>query len=414
MWRAHGPWKLSLGDLKSKAPSFRQHVSLARGPLPTEALRIMAIRYISDPSTLADLGESLTGEARVAVDLEAAGFHRYSDRVCLFQVSTSDQNFVVDTLAVDPSDVLRDPLESPKVTILLHGGDYDLRLMDRDLDLHPVKLFDTQTAAALLGEPSLGLAALLQKYLNVHVSKKYQRADWAKRPLPAEMLNYAASDTRHLHELADLLTERLEAVGRRSWAEEETTLMEALRWNHDAEVDPVTKIKGVSKLDLRQVALVREAWLWRDEIARARDRAPFRVAGDPVLLEAVSERPPDISALARISGFSPQLADRSGRELLDRLERIDRLDDSELVGYPRGPAGPRRAPPEVEEIANRLKAVRNEAAEALEISRGVLMSNTVILEIARIRPHSVEELEGISGVRRWQTEALGDRFLAVL
>jgi ribonuclease D len=374
----------------------------------------MAIRFISDASTLADLGTSLTGEARVAVDLEAAGFHRYSDRVCLLQVSTSNQNFVVDTLAVDPSDVLRVPMESPSVTILLHGGDYDLRLMDRDLDLHPVKLFDTQNAAALLGEPSLGLAALLDKYLDVHVSKKYQRADWAKRPLPAEMLNYAASDTRHLHELADLLTERLEAVGRRSWAEEEATLMEALRWNHDGEVDPVTKVKGVSKFDLRQVALVREAWLWRDEIARARDRAPFRVAGDPVLLEVVSERPPDTAALARLSGFSPQLADRSGRGLLDRLERIDRLDDSELEGYPRGPSGPRRASPEVEAIANRLKAVRNEVAEALEISRGVLMSNTVILEIARIRPHSVEELEGVARVRRWQTEVLGDRFLAVL
>ena len=374
----------------------------------------MTIRLISDAGTLADLGESLSGETRVAVDLEAAGFHRYSDRVCLLQVSTSNQNFVVDTLAVDPSNVLRGPLESPSVTILLHGGDYDLRLMDRDLDLHPVKLFDTQTAAALLGEPSLGLAALLEKYLDVHVSKKYQRADWAKRPLPAEMLNYAASDTRHLHELADLLTERLKAVGRRSWAEEESTLMEALRWDRDGEVDPVTKIKGVRKLDLRQVALIREAWLWRDELARGRDRAPFRVVGDPVLLEVVSERPPDVSALARLRGFSPQLADRSGRELLDRLEDIDRLEDSELVGYPRGPAVPRRAPPEVEEIANRLKAVRNEAAEALGIERGVLMSNTVILEIAQIRPRSAEELAGVEGVRRWQTEALGDRFLAAL
>ena len=228
------------------------------------------------------------------------------------------------------------------------------------------------------------------------------------------MLNYAASDTRHLHELADLLTERLEAVGRKSWVEEETTLMESVRWNNDGEVDPVTRIKGVRKLDLRQVALIREAWLWRDEIAQARDRAPFRVAGDPVLLEVVGERPSDISALARMGGFSPQLADRSGGELLDRLARIDGLDDSELVGYPRGPAGPRRAPPEVEEIANRLKAARNEAAEALGIARGVLMSNTVVLEIARIGPRTVEELGGVAGVRRWQTEVLGDRFLAVL
>ncbi len=374
----------------------------------------MTIRLISDSGDLRELGEALTGESRLAVDLEAAGFHRYSDRVCLLQVTCGEQNFIVDTLAVDPSDVLRGPLESPTVTVLLHGGDYDLRLLDRDLDLHPVKLFDTQTAAALLGEPSLGLAALLEKYLDVHVSKKYQRADWAKRPLPDEMLDYAASDTRHLHRLADLLAERLDASGRTSWAEEESVLMETLRWNSDGDVDPVTKIKGVRNFELRDVALLREAWLWRDEVARARDRAPFRVAGDPALLEVVRERPRDVSALARVHGFSPQLAERSGAELLDRLEQTDRLDDSELVGYPRGPSGPRRPPPAVEEIANRLKVIRNEAAEALGIARGVLMSNTVILEIAHIHPRSVEELTRIAGVRRWQSETLADRFLAVL
>ncbi len=374
----------------------------------------MTIRLISDSGDLRELGEALTGESRLAVDLEAAGFHRYSDRVCLLQVTCGEQNFIVDTLAVDPSDVLRGPLESPTVTVLLHGGDYDLRLLDRDLDLHPVKLFDTQTAAALLGEPSLGLAALLEKYLDVHVSKKYQRADWAKRPLPDEMLDYAASDTRHLHQLADLLGERLEASGRTSWAEEESALMETLRWNSDGDVDPVTKIKGVRNFELRDVALLREAWLWRDEVARARDRAPFRVAGDPALLEVVRERPRDVSALARVHGFSPQLAERSGADLLDRLEQTDRLDDSELVGYPRGPSGPRRPPPAVEEIANRLKVIRNEAAEALGIARGVLMSNTVILEIARVHPRSVEELTRIAGVRRWQSETLADRFLAVL
>ena len=374
----------------------------------------MANRLISDVDSLGDLREGLTGENRVAVDLEAAGFHRYSDRVCLLQVSTAGQHFIVDTLAVDPSGVLRGPMESPTVTILLHGGDYDLRLLDRDLDLHPVKLFDTQTAAALLGEPSLGLAALLKKYLDVHVSKKYQRADWAQRPLSAEMLDYAVSDTRHLHELARILIERLEAVGRISWAEEESTLMEALRWNSTGDVDPVTRVKGARDLELREVALVREAWLWRDEVARARDRAPFRVAGDPALLEVVGERPRNVSALGRIRGFSPQLAERSGKELLDRLERTDRLDESELVGYPRGPAGPRRPSPEVEEIANRLKAVRNEAAVTLGIDRGVLMSNTVILEIAQVNPSSVEELAEVPGVRRWQSETLAEQFLGVL
>ena len=166
--------------------------------------------------------------------------------------------------------------------------------------------------------------------------------------------------------------------------------------------------------DLRQVALLREAWHWRDEVARTRDRAPFRVAGDPTLLEVVRERPRDVSALALVSGFSPQLAERSGRKLLDRLDQTDRLDESELVGYPRGPTGPRRPQPEVEEVANRLKTIRNGVAEDLGVDRGVLMSNTVILEIARIHPRSEEELAGITGVRRWQLETLADQFLAAL
>ena len=388
--------------------------SLAHAGRWAEAPGTMTIRLISDSGGLRELGESLNGETRLAVDLEAAGFHRYSDRVCLLQVSGADQHFVVDTLAVDPSDVLRGPLESQEVIVVLHGGDYDLRLLDRDLDLHPVKLFDTQTAAALLGEPSLGLAALLEKYLDVRVSKKYQRADWAQRPLPDEMLEYAASDTRYLHELADLLTERLEAVGRRPWAEEESALMEEIRWNNDGAVDPVTRVKGMQDFELREVALLREAWFWRDEVARARDRAPFRVAGDPALLEVVRERPRDISELARVHGFSPQLAQRAGRTLLDRLEETDRLDDSELVGYPRGATAPPRPHPDVEEVASRLKRIRNEVAEALGIDRGVLMSNTVILEIARIHPRSAAELAGVAGVRRWQLETLADRLLAIL
>ena len=148
----------------------------------------MTFQLITDPRGVQELADALAGETRLAVDLEAAGFHRYSDRVCLVQVSSPDATYLVDPLAVDPAPALRGPLEAPDVRIIFHGGDYDLRLLDRDLDLHPVNLFDTQTAAALLGEPSLGLASLLETYFSVNLSKKHQRADWAKRPLSEEML----------------------------------------------------------------------------------------------------------------------------------------------------------------------------------------------------------------------------------
>lgn len=375
----------------------------------------MTFELITDAQGVRRLANALADETRLAIDLEAAGFHRYSDRVCLIQLTGSSGTFLVDPLAVDPSPALRAPLESPDVRVLLHGGDYDLRLLDRDLDLHPVNLFDTQTAAALLGEPSLGLASLLETYFDVRLSKKYQRADWAKRPLSDEMLEYAASDTLHLHPLTDLLSERLRTLGRLSWAEEESTLMESIRWNEDGKGDPVTRVKKARYLDVRDVALVREAWLWRDEIARKQDRAPFRVAADAVLLEVVKARPRNVEGLAALRGFSPQLAERSGQALLSRLERVDQMEDTELVGFPRGDrSGPGRPSPEVEELTDRLKVARNKQSDALGIARGTLASNTLLLDIARAGPRNAEQLLAVDGVRRWQVEAIGEALMNVL
>ena len=413
--RAGVPLKLSEHDPASKARTDKVSIPLAHIVEQAEAGVKMTIQLIVDRSGARELGDALRGERRIAVDLEAAGFHRYSDQVCLLQVSTAEKTFVVDALAVDPSDALRTPFESPDVRILVHGGDYDLRLLDRDLHLHPVNLFDTQVAAALLGEPSIGLASLLEKYFQVYLSKKYQRADWAQRPIPGEMLKYAASDTQHLHKLTNLLTERLESLGRLTWAEEESMRLASHRWSDPGEVDPVTKITGARHMRPREIALIREACLWRDEIARRLDRALFRVVGDAVLLKIVQERPKNKSGLAKVDGFSTKLAERSGTDLLQRLEVIDRLEDKHLAGYPRtNISGSTRPTPELEEAANRLKAVRNRKSAELGIERGLLMSNALLLEIARNHPRTERELQLVDGVRRWQVEALAGEILAAL
>ncbi len=178
----------------------------------------LKVRLVEDDEAGLALAEELRAEVRIAIDLEAAGFHRYSDEVRLIQLTSTDRTYVIDPMAFDLSGVLRPALEDPSVQVLIHGGDYDVRLLDRDLDIHPTNLFDTQIAASLTGEPSVGLAALLEKYCSVSLSKKHQRADWAKRPLTEELVEYAAADTRYLHSLADVLEENLENLGRSSWA----------------------------------------------------------------------------------------------------------------------------------------------------------------------------------------------------
>lgn len=370
---------------------------------------------VEDEGAGNELVRELEGELRIAVDLEAAGFHRYSDEVRLVQLSTPQHAYVIDPTAFDPRPALQPPLEDPAVEVLIHGGDYDLRLLDRDLDIRPTHLFDTQTAASLVGEPAVGLAALLQKYCGVSLSKKFQRADWAKRPLPPEMVEYAADDTRYLPALADIMRKRLAELERTSWAEEEFRALEKVRWDPTPEVDPVTRVKGARKLSPHDLQALREALAWRDEIARNRDRAPFRVAGDQALLAVIEEAPTSVEELGRVKGISPKLAQRQGRRLLERLRAARELPAERIEPYPR-PAqrGPGRPTPEEEAWAEKLKKVRARRAEELRIERGLLLPNAIIMDLARRAPVDASGLRATEGLRRWQIEAVGDLVLAVM
>ena len=365
-----------------------------------------------------DLQANLATAQRFALDCEAAGFHRYTDRLCLLQVTVQDRTYVIDPLAFDPSDVLREALEDPEVQVIMHGADFDLRLLKRDLGIRLRGLLDTQIAAALLGEDGLGLASLLEPRLGVTLSKKYQRADWAERPLTEGMLEYAASDTRHLQKLSDILVAELSGVGRTLWAEEEWLALEQVA-DRPAEPteteDSVVRVKGARDLSARQVTALRRALEWRDDIARERDRAPFRVIGNPPLIEAVARGARRAEDLTDIKGFPRGLARDEGHELLRQLRSVTEMAEEELEPFPRRPRrGPGRPPPELEELVDRLKAERNRMAEEIGLPRGTLVSNAVILGIARAAPSDLEGLMAVEGMRRWKAEVVGKELLEVL
>ena len=164
----------------------------------------------------------------LAVDTEAASFHKYLDRVYLLQLSSRDETAVVDPLAVKDLSAFGAMLADPAIEVVFHDADYDLRLLHQEFGFQATHLFDTRVAAQLLDEPGFGLAALLEKYLGMRIDKRFQRADWSLRPLSDEMLAYAATDTRHLAELRDILRSRLVELGRLAWAEEEFVVMEGI------------------------------------------------------------------------------------------------------------------------------------------------------------------------------------------
>ncbi len=376
----------------------------------------MDFEYIDTTDGLRRFEDALKSAPSVALDLEAAGFHRYSDRVCLVQMTLPDAgNWVLDPLAADVAPTLRPVLEDREIPVLMHGSDFDLRLLQRDLDISLRGLLDTQVVATLLGEPGIGLAALLEKYLGVELAKKYQRADWAKRPLEREMLEYAVNDTVWLHELTRKLVLRLEQRGRGTWASEEFRLLEAIEHTEDEAVDPVTRVKGARDLSPRALERLRAAWDWRDTIARRDDRAPFRVASDAVLLDVAVDPPGSPGEFAERKGVNGRMARSEGRDLLAALRRVDEIDEAELTGYPRSEsAGRGRPTPDVEALAGRLKEVRNRHAESLGVDRGALLPNAVLMEIAFEKPKQLADLDRIDGMKQWQIDTVGEDLLTVL
>ena len=368
------------------------------------------------PELAREAGRAIAVADAIAVDCEAAGYHRYSDRLCLVQLSTPQQTFVLDPLAVDLTPTLK-ALESPQRRVLMHGAAYDLRLLRRDLDIGVANLVDTQVAAGLLGEPAVGLQALLERHLGIRVSKKFQKADWARRPLSAEMVEYAAGDTRYLHRLADVLGERLREVSRTSWAEEECAWLVRNAASPDTPappVDPVTRFREARRLHPRAVTALRAVIGWRDTVARDLDRAPFRVASDAALLEVVLRSPNSLHQLAGVRGFPARLAHSRGESLLRALGEVDRLRAAELSPYP-FPARTRTRPtPEEEATFERLKAARNRVAGELTLDRGRVMANNVLRAVAAANPQSLQELAAVDGVRDWQAKVLGQKLLAAM
>lgn len=351
-------------------------------------------------------------EPLLAIDTEAASFHRYHDRIYLLQLSTRDRTAVIDPLRVSHLEAIGERLADPETEIIFHDADYDLRLLDRDYGFRARNIFDTRVAAQLLNEPGIGLAALLEKYLGVTLDKKFQRADWSRRPLLPGMLEYAATDTRYLPQLRDILLDKLTARGRLSWAREEFAALEEIRWAPATAEEGFWKVKGAKLLRGAGVAMLRELYDWRDQLARQQDKAPFRILNNEAMLELAKAQPRTVAELRSIKGIGNELMQRRGAELVAAIERGRATPESRI---PRPERGPRVRPDAAYlERVERLKQVRNAEAPRLGLAPGVLCPNSSLESVARAEPKTREELEQVGEMRHWQKEVLGDALLQAL
>ena len=354
----------------------------------------------------------IAGARELALDTEGASFHRFIDRIYLLQLSTRDRHAVIDPLPIGTPEGLGALLESPDVEVVFHDADYDLRLLQQDYGWRISHIFDTRIAAQLLGYTAFGLAALLERFFDVKLDKKHQRADWSMRPLTADMLDYAAHDTRYLLELKDRMSAELERMGRMGWAREEFLLLEGTRWADEEPGMGFLKMKGARDLNRRELAVLRELVPWRDKVAGSVDRATFRVLGNEQLLDIARTHPSTRDALAKIKGMPRGILEQRGGELLDAVQRALAVPESELPRFPRVARWDRD--PDFDARVSALKTARDEAAKRLTLDPGVLCSRDRMELVARRNPGTVEELAEVTELRRWQVSELAGAFVAAL
>ncbi|MCC7381042.1 MAG: HRDC domain-containing protein [Deltaproteobacteria bacterium] len=364
-----------------------------------------------DESVMVAAVDGLGSWPTLALDTEADSFHRYFEKVCLIQISTPHADVIFDPLAHGLPEPLRRVLEAASRTIVLHGADYDVLSLKRSFQLGLGKVFDTMIAARFLGIEAVGLKALLERELGVHISKGEQRSDWGRRPLSDAQIGYARQDTAHLLELAERLRAQLEERGRLSWVEEECELLRR-RSPVEKPFDPAgwLKISGAKQLpELGQRAL-RAGYLWREEVAQKKDRPPFKILGNDVLLAIardVADRGAEgLAGLAQRRGI-PRGLDVRGLAGAIRAAIADRTVPLER------PAVQKSAPPGEAARAQtaKLRAAREGWVKALGIDAGVLFPQSLIDLVAREMPSTFDALAALPGMTRWRVEAFGQAIL---
>ncbi len=359
---------------------------------------------ITTAARLAEVADILMQQTEIAVDLEMDSLHHYREKVCLVQVSTRQQSWLIDPLALASLSPLAAPLANPDIVVVMHGSDYDIRSLHRDFGIEVSNLFDTMIAARFLGIAEFGLAALLKARFGIELDKKYQKADWSKRPLSREMCAYAAADTSDLLPLYDQFRAELAAKGRLAWLEEEGRLVCQARVT-EKEGPLFLYCKGAGKLRGHSLAILEELLQMRAQQSELLDRPPFKVLSADTLIEIAENRPRSLYDLSLFKGMTPGQLQRHGAAILSAVERGSALPEESLPRFPRN--GKKEVTERVKERLKHLKIWRERRCLELGLDPGVLAPNWLLEAVADTEGATEEELDAIPGMREWQKLLFG-------
>jgi ribonuclease D len=369
-------------------------------------------KIIDTFDALKNLARTIDTEKTIGVDLEADSMYHFKEKVCLIQMAAPGINVVIDPLMVKDLSPLKPIFKRPDVSKIFHGADYDVRSLYRDFDITINNLFDTELASRFLGYSETGLEAVLKNKFDVALDKKFQRKDWSRRPLPRDMISYAAKDARYLLPLAQILTDELKELGRLQWVQEECEILSKVRANTN-NIDPLyLNFKGAGKLNPRSLAVLEALLQYRRTIARKKDKPLFRIFGNRSLLELADKKPPDLKQLEKSRALSPKQISMYSAGVIAAIQDAMQVEQDNLPVYPR-----RRSPRVPLVVAGRVKALRNwrdEQVDRLVLDPALICTKALMSTIAQQKPSRVSDLSAINEMKNWQKKEFGQDIVQVL
>lgn len=363
---------------------------------------------VTTPDELGQLAVELARHPRLGIDTESNSLHAFRERVCLVQIATPVADYLVDSLAIEDLSPLAPVMADPGIQKIFHAAEYDLLTLKRDHGFTFANLFDTMVAARILARPKIGLGDLLAEEFGVEQAKKHQRADWGKRPLDPDMLDYAQLDIHYLIPLSERLKAQLEAAGR--WPIAEEDFRRAAIVNGVGPGTPelnIWRINGVRDLTPPQCAILQKLAEYRHQRAEKADLPLFKILSDKTLCAIAQSEPGNARDLGRVPGMTEGNVRRHGRALLQAVKD----------GLQSPPLYPPRRPAYDEAYHERLDALkewRKTRARELEVESDIVLPRDVLEAIARRNPARLEDLTPLMAGIPWREAHYAQDILAAL
>jgi len=363
---------------------------------------------IATNDALREVAAQLQHESLIACDTESNSLFAYKERVCLIQLSTRHADYLIDPLAISDLEPLRPIFADPAIEKVFHAAEYDVMCVKRDFGFTFANLFDTMFAARVIGRKAFGLGALLEEFFGVQADKRFQRADWSLRPLPDEQLQYAQQDTHYLPQIRDHLRAEIEASGQMQEAREVfDSLISVPPADNQFDPDGYWRINAARDFGRRQMAILRELYLWRDATARRRDCPPFKIMSDSALGGLVLATPHTMADLFAHRELTPTQARRFGLDILKAILR------GTTAPLPKRPERPPRIDPLIQARYDALHQWRKERAHERGVESDIILSKESMWAMARQPPADTAQLADVPALGPWRREKYGAELVRV-